>query len=140
MHACIDQEYTPMKALPVIVGFGGYNAAGRSSSHQAFRRIVLESLTKQEQQQTIVGLACLMNLVSWDGQFYSDAKNSQLTSKQVVKTFGDLVIKGTLIRRLEDSLFNPKKVYGHKKVKIEPQDGKTVVFKLAKSEPDPGSE
>jgi acetoacetyl-[acyl-carrier protein] synthase len=132
MHACIDQEYTPMKALPVIVGFGGYNAAGRSSSHQAFRRIVLESLTKQEQQHTIVGLACLMKLVSWDGQFYIDAKNSQLTSKQVVEAFGDLVIKGTLIRRLEDSLFNPKKVYGHKKVKIEPQDGQTVVFKLAK--------
>ena len=31
-------------ALPVIVGFGGYSAAGRSSSHQAFRRMILESL------------------------------------------------------------------------------------------------
>ena len=40
-----------MQALPVIVGFGGYNAAGRSSSHQAFRRIVLESLPKDEQQK-----------------------------------------------------------------------------------------
>ena len=26
------------EALPLIVGFGGFNAAGRSSSHQAFRR------------------------------------------------------------------------------------------------------
>ena len=41
-----------MQALPVIVGFGGYNAAGRSSSHQAFRRLVLESLSQEEQEQT----------------------------------------------------------------------------------------
>ena len=47
-------------SLPVIVGFGGYNAAGRSSSHQAFRRMILESLPVQQQEITIVGLACLM--------------------------------------------------------------------------------
>jgi len=40
-----------MQALPVIVGFGGYNAAGRSSSHQAFRRTVLEALPPHEQQK-----------------------------------------------------------------------------------------
>ena len=45
-----------MQALPIIVGFGGYNAAGRSSSHQAFRRIVIESLSEYQQEQTIVGL------------------------------------------------------------------------------------
>ena len=50
-------------SLPVIVGFGGYNAAGRSSSHQAFRRMVLESLPAEEQRKTIVGLACLMGHV-----------------------------------------------------------------------------
>ena len=33
-----------MSRLPVIVGFGGYNAAGRSSFHHGFRRIVQESL------------------------------------------------------------------------------------------------
>ena len=51
-------------SLPVIVGFGGYNAAGRSSSHQAFRRMVFESLPAPEQQQTVVGLACLMGHVT----------------------------------------------------------------------------
>ena len=100
-----------MQALPVIVGFGGYNAAGRSSSHQAFRRIVLESLPKQEQEQTIVSLACLMKLVSWDGQFYNDHQNNKLTPTQIVQEYKDLVLKGTLIRRLEDNLFDPKKIY-----------------------------
>ena len=50
-------------SLPLIVGYGGYNAAGRSSSHQAFRRMILESLSPDQQQQTIVSLACLMGLV-----------------------------------------------------------------------------
>ena len=39
-----------MSRLPVIVGFGGYNAAGRSSSHHGFRRMVIESLPAAERQ------------------------------------------------------------------------------------------
>ena len=34
-----------MTALPVIVGMGGINAAGRTSFHQGYRRIVLDSWT-----------------------------------------------------------------------------------------------
>ena len=123
-----------MQALPVIVGFGGYNAAGRSSSHQAFRRIVLESLPKDEQQKTIVGLACLMTLVSWDGECYRDIDNKALNAEQVVDTFGDRVIEGTLIRRLEDSLFDPKKIYGHKRVHLEALNGDGITFKLSRRE------
>ncbi len=126
-----------MQALPVIVGFGGYNAAGRSSSHQAFRRIVLESLPQQEQEQTIVSLACLMKLVSWDGQFYNDHQNNKLTPTQIVQEYRDLVLKGTLIRRLEDNLFDPKKIYGHKRVKVESKNKQDIVFKIAKRDLPP---
>ena len=41
-----------MSHLPVIVGFGGYNAAGRSSFHHAYRRTVLESLNAEKQRRT----------------------------------------------------------------------------------------
>ena len=51
-----------MSRLPVIVGFGGYNAAGRSSFHHGFRRTVIESLPAAERQETLAGLAVLMNL------------------------------------------------------------------------------
>ena len=78
-----------MQALPVIVGFGGYNAAGRSSSHQAFRRLVLESLSQEEQEQTIASLACLMKLVSWNDQFYTDYQEENLTQTQVAKKYKD---------------------------------------------------
>ncbi|MBQ0712941.1 MAG: beta-ketoacyl synthase [Porticoccus sp.] len=123
-----------MQALPVIVGFGGYNAAGRSSSHQAFRRIVLESLPKDEQQKTIVGLACLMTLVTWDGECYRDIDNKALNAEQVADTFGDRVLEGTLIRRLEDSLFDPTKIYGHKRIHLEALNGDGITFKLRKRE------
>ena len=49
-----------MSRLPVIAGFGGYNAAGRSSAHHAFRRMILESLDEQQRQQTLAGLAVMM--------------------------------------------------------------------------------
>jgi acetoacetyl-[acyl-carrier protein] synthase len=123
-----------MQALPVIVGFGGYNAAGRSSSHQSFRRIVVESLPKAEQQQTIVGLACLMTLVTWDGESYRDIDNKAHNAEQVVDAFGDRVLEGTLIRRLEDSLFDPTKIYGHKRVHLEALNGDGITFKLKKRE------
>lgn len=123
-----------MQALPVIVGFGGYNAAGRSSSHQAFRRIVLESLSKTEQQETIVGLACLMTLVSWDGEYFRDIDNNAFNAEQVADTFHDRVLEGTLIRRLENSLFDPLKIYGQKRVHLEALNGDGITFKLSKRE------
>jgi len=121
-----------MQALPVIVGFGGYNAAGRSSSHQAFRRTVLEALPQQEQQKTIIGLACLMTLVSWDGESYRDADNTPLNAEQVVAQFEDKVLEGTLIRRLENALFDPAKIYGHKRVYLETKNGDGFTFKMSK--------
>ena len=121
-----------MQALPVIVGFGGYNAAGRSSSHQAFRRTVLEALPQQEQQKTIIGLACLMTLVSWDGESYRDADNTPLSAEQVVAQFEDKVLEGTLIRRLENALFDPAKIYGHKRVYLETKNGDGFTFKMSK--------
>jgi len=66
-----------MSRLPVIVGFGGYNAAGRSSAHHGFRRTVIESLSVAERQQTLAGLAVLMKLVTWADGHYRDQPASR---------------------------------------------------------------
>ena len=50
----------------------------------------------------------------------------------MAKKYKDLVLKGTLIRRLEDNLFDPKKVYGHKRVVVESKDKENIFFKIAK--------
>ena len=70
-------------SLPVIVGFGGYSAAGRSSSHQAFRRMILESLSAEEQQSTVVSFACLMAQVTVEGESYRDLQGKLLSAADV---------------------------------------------------------
>ena len=49
-------------ALPLIVGFGGINAAGRSSDHQAFRRLVMDALTSSEKIRTINQIGALTGM------------------------------------------------------------------------------
>lgn len=119
-----------VNALPVIVGFGGYNAAGRSSSHQAFRRMVLESLSVAEQQQTVVSLACLMARVTKEGQGYRDASGQLLTAAEVDSRYRADIINGTLIRRIES--FDPARVPGNKKISLTQTQGSDIIFTMAK--------
>lgn len=114
-------------SLPVIVGFGGYNAAGRSSSHQAFRRMVFESLPSAEQQETVVGLACLMGLVQKQAQGYTDQDGTVLNVEQVDVNFRAQVLDGTLIRKI--GLFDPSAVAGHKKINVGAEG---LVFSMTK--------
>lgn len=51
-----------MRKLAVITAFGGINAAGRSSAHHAYQRLVLDELGSQQQQATLNALAQSMNL------------------------------------------------------------------------------
>ncbi len=51
-----------MTRLPVIVGFGGVNPAGRMSFHHAYRRLVIDALGASEKLQTYRSLAALMGL------------------------------------------------------------------------------
>ena len=117
-------------SLPVIVGFGGYNAAGRSSSHQAFRRMVLESLPAEEQRKTIVGLACLMGHVKKQGDQYSNQQGTLLSAADVDNQFRVQVLDGTLIRKIES--FDPAAVPGNKKITFDDQQGKQIVFTMQK--------
>lgn len=72
-----------MQKLTVIAGFGGINTAGRSSGHQAFRRIVLDALSAQEQLDTLNALAQLMGLEQ---------------HSQIDESWRECIKQGTLIR------------------------------------------
>ena len=87
-----------MTALPIIIGMGGINAAGRTSFHQGFRRIVIDKLNAEARQETFVGLATLMNLLtSQDGKLI-DAEGSAVDKANVEQRFGEEILAGTLIR------------------------------------------
>ena len=119
-----------LNSLPVVVGFGGYNAAGRSSSHQAFRRMILESLPTEEQIDTVVSLACLMAQVTKEGEGYRDQQGALLSALEVDQRFRQEVLKGTLIRKIE--LFDPAKVPGHKKISLTEDANQPVQFSMLK--------
>jgi acetoacetyl-[acyl-carrier protein] synthase len=105
--------------LPVIVGMGGVNPAGRTSGHQAFRRTVLEALPDGDQAQTLLGLAAMMRLASGreDGDWL-DADGRVLDAAAIVEQTRQRVLDHTLIRRIEDPRFNDAGLPANRKASL----------------------
>ncbi len=82
--------------LPVIVGFGGINGAGRASGHHALRRLVHGALPEDKRQRTFTALAQLMGLESAVGQEQH-------------------ILDHTLIRRIESQHFDVDSVAWNRK-------------------------
>ena len=108
-----------MTNLPVIVGFGGYNASGRSSFHHGYRRTVLNSLDSAKQQSTIVSLAALMKLVRFENGVYIDRDEVTLSVEQVVEKFRSTVEENTLIRRIHKAHFDADNVPSNRDMRLE---------------------
>ena len=89
-----------MSRLPVIVGFGGVNAAGRVSFNHAYRRLVVDVLGEADRTLTYQSLATLMNL-------------QQDPTKPETRRYID---DHTLIRRIE--LFDPQAVRWNREVSL----------------------
>ncbi len=96
-----------MTALPVIVGMGGINAAGRTSFHQGFRRIIIDKLNAEARQETFVGLATLMNLLTVVDGKLTDQQGNLVAANEVEAQFGEQILAGTLIRKIEQNHFDP---------------------------------
>jgi acetoacetyl-[acyl-carrier protein] synthase len=99
-------EESGLSHLPVIVGMGGVNAAGRTSGHQAFRRTVIETLTDEDQQGLLLGLAALMGLASHRDGTWHDADGQPVSAARLAEQCREQVLDHTLIRRIEDPRFN----------------------------------
>ena len=98
--------------LPVIVGFGGINAAGRASGHHAYSRLVYDALPAAQQQRTIDSLAALMGV---------EAPASQ----------SDYILDHTLVRRIEASHFDVDSVSWNQRFPTE-SNGHPVSFDIAR--------
>ena len=59
----IANKQSETMKLPVIVGFGGINAAGRSSGHHSYKRLLADVLPETEMQSTWQDLAQRMGLL-----------------------------------------------------------------------------
>lgn len=117
-----------MSLLPVIVGFGGINAAGRASFHHAYRRMVIDSLPAEARQDTLTGLTTLMNLAHYNDGAFTDESGSQYSSADLAGTFAETVLAGTLIRRIEPSFFPVEAAPWQKSLTMTPVDAGPVTF------------
>jgi len=117
-----------MSHLPVIVGFGGINSAGRSSFHQSYRRLVIDALPSDIADETWLDLANLMNLTDDEGAPLSAVDTE---SREYIN-------RHTLIRKLEDFLFDGEHVPWNKRLTISPDDDTPINFIVPKKQlPDP---
>jgi acetoacetyl-[acyl-carrier protein] synthase len=121
-----------MARLPVIVGFGGYSAAGRSSFHQAYQRIVLDKLSADKKAETIAGLAVMMKLVTVKGSEYVTDESEHLSRTELVARFGDTVCESTLVRPINASYFDVNQVPQQQTISLDKTDQKALCFELPK--------
>jgi len=124
--------------LPVIVGFGGFGPAGRSSNHNAYRRLIFDSLSPTHQQETVLSLAVIMKLVAFNKESYVDQQGHELSIQEVDAKFRTDVLNGTLIRRIEKNHFDPDAVPTHKNVLASANNTTSVSFQIPRKElPNP---
>ncbi len=95
-----------MARLPLIVGFGGVNAAGRSSFHHSYRRLVIDVLNGSRVDSTYASLAALMGCAA-------DAREHMLAH--------------TLIRRIEPEWFDVDAVPSNRRLAFE-ENGQPATF------------
>ncbi|MEM8501434.1 MAG: beta-ketoacyl synthase N-terminal-like domain-containing protein [Pseudomonadota bacterium] len=125
-----------MTRLPVIVGFGGYNAAGRASFHHAYRRTVLDSLDNDKQVKTLLSLASIMKLVDYQDGAYIDQDGEQLSAEQVAEKYRSTILENTLIRRIHEGLFDADHVPSTRDMELNSSEATT--FKLRRRDlPNP---
>jgi len=102
-----------MKKLPVIVGFGGINAAGRTSFHHAYRRMVHDALAEEDKQDVFKGLAKMMGDVDPSDR--------------------ETILQNTLIRKIEKNIFDTDDIKAHRKTTLESNTNeKSIQFQTQK--------
>lgn len=105
-----------METTPVIVGFGGVNAAGRASGHHGYRRTVVDGL---DAERATAMWRSLAGLVGHDGPLDAEA------IERLAAT--------SLVRTLEDQAFDPGLAPWNRRVRLANTNG-PVRFELAKRE------
>ena len=117
-----------MSRLPVIVGFGGYNAAGRSSFHHGFRRTVIESMTTQARQETLAGLAVMLKLLRVVDGAYQSEDGSVLSLAEIDSRFAEQILASTLVRRIEKQHLDVDAAHWHKNISVAGTEGGALSF------------
>lgn len=123
-----------MAGLPVIIGFGGINAAGRSSLHHSYRRLILDQLPSLDAMQTRASLAGLMGLLEHKGGQWLDGTGAVVDLHSYLQQIDPAIRAGTLIRKLENNLFDPDQLLFHKRATLLADNDQPVTFLIKRQQ------
>lgn len=127
-----------MARLPVITGFGGINAAGRSSGHHGYRRMVIDALPSGQVQDTYNSLAALTGQLRKQDGKWLDSKGAEVHLNEYLAQLGPALKQGSLIRQLENNLFDPDLLPYLRNASLGSASDEALEFKLrAKDLPSP---
>jgi acetoacetyl-[acyl-carrier protein] synthase len=108
-----------MRPLAVIAGFGGINAAGRSSAHHGYRRSIIDVLDDTRADETFRSLAGLMHL---DGELDPVRRR--------------YILDNTLVRAIEPDHFDPGSVPWNCRSRLVPGQGPVSFSVSSRDLPD----
>lgn len=123
-----------MARLPVIVGFGGINPAGRSSAHHGYRRLVIDRLDQESAQQTYAALAQVMAMTRDDNGQTVDSNGTVITQATIAETYAPYIKDNTLIRRLENNLFDRDFIPENKTAMLAASPEQPIIFTLKRKQ------
>ncbi len=123
-----------MARLPVIVGFGGISSAGRSSAHHGYRRLIIDQLDQESAQETYADLAQLMGLTRNQNGQVVDRDGSAISQAEIAQRYAAHIKDNTLIRRLENNLFNRDAIPEHKTATLAAEPGGPISFTLKRKQ------
>ena len=119
-----------MSHLPVIVGMGGINSAGRSSFHHAYRRLVIDALPAEQARQTLTNLAVLMGLIQYQNSSWIDHQGTEVNLEQFLKSNRAQLLNSTLIRKLETNLFDASQLPHHQRATLNEGTDQIIRFSI----------
>ena len=102
-----------MNHLPVMVGFGGINSAGRLSFNHAYRRLVIDQMSQVQRDRTYRSL----------GELMGQSDHTTVATRAYIDA-------NTLIRRID--LFDPDRVTWQSAANLNGVDDEVLSFILAK--------
>jgi len=119
--------------LPVIIGFGGVNAAGRTSSHHGYRRLIVDHLDTQSKLDTVTDLATLTNKATFsNGLYYLTGQTQGLTQAQLADQLTEEVHNATLIRPIRPEAYDIYQLVLNKAAQIKPSSGDCTCIRMRK--------
>lgn len=118
-----------MSHLPVIVGLGGINAAGRSSFHNSYKLVVADKLSKEDRENTYTGLASMMGLIRYENGGFVDNQGNSIAPDMIEERFGQHIAENTRLRKINDEHYDPDKKPFQQRASLSNQ-GDAITFTL----------